>query len=105
MKLTWLVLTVGCFIFASGVLSKTGTEEFALGTPGPVPFPANNPYSKAKEDLVPRPARGAMIRIAVTAMAERFQSAIPKKLSPVTLRAFTTWVTLNICSGMVAVRL
>ena len=51
MKLTWLVLTVGCFIFASGVLSKTGTEEFALGTPGPVPFPANNPYSKAKEDL------------------------------------------------------
>jgi cytochrome c peroxidase len=47
----WLVFPAGCFVFASGVLSRTGMQDLALGTPGPVPFPLNNPYSKAKADL------------------------------------------------------
>jgi cytochrome c peroxidase len=47
----WLALSVGLLAFASGVLSKPGGEDLSLGTPGPVVYPANNPYSKAKADL------------------------------------------------------
>ena len=47
----WLAFTVGTLFFASGVLSKPGGEDLSLGTPGPVPYPASNPYSKAKADL------------------------------------------------------
>ena len=46
-----LPMIFGTFIFASVVLSSTQTDEFALGTPGPVPFPKGNPYSKEKADL------------------------------------------------------
>ena len=47
----WLALSIGTFTFASGVLSRSNGDELALTTPGPVTYPANNPYSKAKADL------------------------------------------------------
>ena len=45
------IISIGLFLFAAGVLSRSDANEFALGTPGPVPFPKNNPYSKEKADL------------------------------------------------------
>ncbi len=47
----WFLVSAGLFVFASGVLSQPKGEDLSLGTPGPVPYPANNPYSKAKADL------------------------------------------------------
>ncbi len=47
----WLSMFVGVTAFASGVLSQNDKDEFALSTPGPVPYPASNPYSKDKANL------------------------------------------------------
>jgi cytochrome c peroxidase len=41
----------GLGLMSVGVFSHPGTEDLSLTTPGAVPFPANNPYSKAKADL------------------------------------------------------
>lgn len=47
----WFTVSMSLFVFAAGVLSTTTSEPEPLTTPGPVPHPASNPYSKAKADL------------------------------------------------------
>lgn len=51
----WIVrllpAVIGVFVFSFGAFSRTETDEFALGTPGPVPFPKENPYSPEKAKL------------------------------------------------------
>ncbi len=47
----WILVLSSFGIGAAGVLSATNDAEFALGTPGPVPFPKDNPYSAAKAKL------------------------------------------------------
>ena len=46
-----ILATLGAMALATGVFSADRSEELALTTPGPVPYPASNPYSKEKADL------------------------------------------------------
>ncbi len=47
----WLLVVTGLTVGAAGVFSDVKPEELALGTPGPVVFPKENPYTKEKADL------------------------------------------------------
>ncbi|MBI1331627.1 MAG: hypothetical protein GC165_01970 [Armatimonadetes bacterium] len=47
----WIAVSLALFAFAGGVLSDRRADEFALGTPGEVPFPKDNPYSAEKAEL------------------------------------------------------
>ena len=47
----WFMVPTGLLVLASGVFSDVKKNELELTTPGPVPFPKDNPYSKAKADL------------------------------------------------------
>lgn len=47
----WLIVSGGLLSLSIGVLSSPSGEDLSLTTPGPVPHPANNPYSKSKAEL------------------------------------------------------
>ncbi|HLO98002.1 MAG TPA: cytochrome c peroxidase [Fimbriimonas sp.] len=47
----WFLITTSLSVGAVGVFSNSNDPRTALGTPGPVAFPANNPFNKEKADL------------------------------------------------------